>query len=199
VVLFDEIEKANPEVFNILLQILDDGRITDSQGRVVDFKNTIIIMTSNIGSQLILDGNGGDDGNDGGDDRREHIKDIVLAELKRHFRPEFLNRVDETVVFEPLGKDQIRQIASLQTRGLIGRLFGMRIGVEIDDSALDLVAKKGYDPVYGARPLKRVIQKEIETPVSKMIIAGELAEGMTLKVSGEEGRIVFTVSSASAN
>jgi ATP-dependent Clp protease ATP-binding subunit ClpB len=219
VVLFDEIEKANPEVFNILLQILDDGRITDSQGRAVDFKNTIIIMTSNIGSQLILDNgnddqtvgalraapfpdNNGADGADNGDsdDRREHIKDIVLAELKRHFRPEFLNRVDETVVFEPLGKDQIRQIASLQTRGLIGRLFGMRIGVEIDDSALDLVAKKGYDPVYGARPLKRVIQKEIETPVSKMIIAGELAEGMTLKVSGDDGgRITFEVSSAATN
>jgi len=189
VVLFDEIEKANPEVFNILLQILDDGRITDSQGRTVDFKNTIIIMTSNIGSQMLLDTRENSGGN-------ENIKDTVLAELKRHFRPEFLNRVDETVVFDPLGREQIRQIASLQTRGLVERLLGMRINVAIDDSALDLVAKKGYDPVYGARPLKRVIQKEIETPVSKMIIAGELAEGGTLKIIGSGGKIEFvTVSS----
>jgi ATP-dependent Clp protease ATP-binding subunit ClpB len=237
VVLFDEIEKANPEVFNILLQILDDGRITDSQGRLVDFKNTIIIMTSNIGSQLILEGdikdNGdndqhvgalratpfsADDGDDGnhnnnGDDDNSHqndmnispnihqnssdnnqrgnIKDLVLAELKRHFRPEFLNRVDEIVVFDPLGKDQIRQIASLQTRGLVDRLRGMGIGISIDDSALDIISQKGYDPVYGARPLKRVIQKELETPVSRMIIAGELAEGGALRVSGDGGKIGF--------
>jgi ATP-dependent Clp protease ATP-binding subunit ClpB len=182
VVLFDEIEKANPEVFNILLQILDDGRITDSQGRVVDFKNTIIIMTSNIGSQLILEEH--EDG--------KVNKDIVMAELKRHFRPEFLNRVDETVVFEPLSKDQIRQIASLQTRGLTDRLANMRISANIDDSALDLIAQKGYDPIYGARPLKRVIQKEIETPVSRMIIAGELCEGGTLRIAGNDGgKIVF--------
>jgi ATP-dependent Clp protease ATP-binding subunit ClpB len=186
VVLFDEIEKANAEVFNILLQILDDGRITDSQGRLIDFKNTIIIMTSNIGSQLILDGQENDD--DGIN------KDIVLAELKRHFRPEFLNRIDETVVFAPLGKIQIRQIALLQTRGLVGRLDAMRISVVIDDSALDLIAEKGYDPVYGARPLKRVIQKEIETPLSRMIISGELAEGGSLKILGNnDGRLEFAV------
>ncbi|MDR2578597.1 MAG: AAA family ATPase [Chitinispirillales bacterium] len=180
VVLFDEIEKANLEVFNILLQILDDGRITDSQGRLIDFKNTIIIMTSNIGSQLILDKQENTD-----------IKDTVMAELKRHFKPEFLNRIDETVVFEPLARDQIRQIASLQMRGFVDRLAGLRIGAEIDDSALDLIAEKGYDPVYGARPLKRVIQKEIETPVSKMIIAGELAEGGTLRVHGDQGMVEF--------
>jgi len=180
VVLFDEIEKANPEVFNILLQILDDGRITDSQGRLVDFKNTIIIMTSNIGSQLILD-------------RHEdtNIKDTVLAELKRHFRPEFLNRVDEVVVFDPLSEEQIRTIASLQMRGLVDRLAGLKIVAEIDDSALDLIAQKGYDSVYGARPLKRVIQREIETPVSKMIIAGELTEGKTLWIRGNQGRLEF--------
>jgi len=182
VVLFDEIEKANPEVFNILLQILDDGRITDSQGRVVDFKNTIIIMTSNIGSQLILD----ERENGNGD-----IKNIVMAELKRHFRPEFLNRVDETVVFDPLGKDQIRRIASLQTQGLVNRLSAMRVNIKIDGSALDLIAQKGYDPVYGARPLKRVIQKELETPISRMLIAGELVEGGTLRVSGGDAGIVF--------
>ena len=196
VVLFDEIEKANPEVFNILLQILDDGRITDSQGRTVDFKNTIIIMTSNIGSQLLLDERGksisGENDTGGADD---NIKNTVMAELKRHFRPEFLNRVDEIVVFDPLGKEQIRRIASLQTRGLVERLQGMHISVEIDDSALDLVAQKGYDPVYGARPLKRVIQKEIETPVSKMLIAGELADGGKLKIIGNNGKIDFSAAS----
>ena len=193
VVLFDEIEKANSEVFNILLQILDDGRITDSQGRTVDFKNTIIIMTSNIGSQLLLDEKGisiSEKNDTGGAD--DNIKNTVMAELKRHFRPEFLNRVDEIVVFDPLGKGQIRQIASLQTRGLVERLKGMRINVEIDDSALDLVAQKGYDPVYGARPLKRVIQKEIETPVSKMLIAGELTDGGKLKIIGTNGKIEFS-------
>ncbi|MCL2689918.1 MAG: AAA family ATPase, partial [Chitinispirillia bacterium] len=184
VVLFDEIEKANPDVFNILLQILDDGRITDSQGRLVDFKNTIIILTSNIGSQLILE----QFDKDGGIN-----KEIVLNELKRHFRPEFLNRIDETVVFEPLGEGQIRQIALLQMRGLIERLSGLRITAEIDDSALDLIAQKGYDPVYGARPLKRVIQKEIETPVSKMIISGELADGGTLRICGNQGKLEFIV------
>jgi len=181
VVLFDEIEKANPEVFNILLQILDDGRITDSQGRHVDFKNTIIIMTSNIGSHLIL----------GGGDNNGTDKETVLAELRRHFRPEFLNRVDEIVVFDPLDKDEIRKIAAIQTRGLMKRLSDMRINTIIDDAALDLIAQKGYDPVYGARPLKRVIQREIETPVSKMIISGEISEGGTLKIGVNEGRLNF--------
>jgi len=194
VVLFDEIEKANSEVFNILLQILDDGRITDSQGRTIDFKNTIIIMTSNIGSQLLLDEKGKSiSESDGNDSAEDSIRNTVLSELKLHFRPEFLNRVDEIVVFDPLGKEQIRQIAALQTHGLVNRLLGMRIGVDIEDSALDLIAEKGYDPVYGARPLKRVIQKDMETPVSKMIIAGELGEGRTLKISGNDGRIEFNV------
>jgi ATP-dependent Clp protease ATP-binding subunit ClpB len=170
VVLFDEIEKANPEVFNILLQILDDGRVTDSQGRVVDFKNTIIIMTSNIGSHLIPGGAGNND------------TDNVLTELRRHFRPEFLNRVDEIVVFGPLNREEIRKIAAIQTRGLITRLADMRIEAVIESDALDLIAQKGYDPVYGARPLKRVVQREIETPASRMIIAGEIGEGGTLKI-----------------
>jgi ATP-dependent Clp protease ATP-binding subunit ClpB len=176
VVLFDEIEKANPEVFNILLQILDDGRITDSQGRTVDFKNTIIIMTSNIGSHLIQGGGG---------------KEAAMEELRRHFRPEFLNRVDEIVAFDPLDREGIREIAAIQTRGLVKRLSDMRIETRIDDAALDLIAQKGYDPVYGARPLKRVIRREIETPVSRMIIAGELAEGGTLTVGAEGGRLVL--------
>ena len=197
VVLFDEIEKANPEVFNVLLQILDDGRITDSQGRTVDFKNTIIIMTSNIGSHLILGTNNGTDNNgintNGTNDNtdNQHKKEIVLAELRRHFRPEFLNRVDEIVVFDPLDKKEIREIAAIQTRGLIKRLADMRIEVRIDDAALDLIAQKGYDPVYGARPLKRVIQREIETPVSRMIIAGEITEGGRLKIGVGDGRLNF--------
>ncbi|GBU21589.1 hypothetical protein R80B4_01485 [Fibrobacteres bacterium R8-0-B4] len=184
VVLFDEIEKANPEVFNVLLQILDDGRVTDSQGRTVDFKNTIIIMTSNIGSHLIL---GAD--NKGADN--QHNKETVLAELRRHFRPEFLNRVDEIVVFDPLDKGEIRKIAAIQTKGLIKRLSDMRINTVIDDAALDMIAQKGYDPVYGARPLKRVIQREIETPVSRMIIAGEIPEGGTLKIGVDGERLKF--------
>jgi len=203
VVLFDEIEKANPEVFNLLLQILDDGRITDSQGRLVDFKNTIIIMTSNIGSHLILGAStqgversrnalSRTDGiNTDKDTDNQSNKETVLAELRRHFRPEFLNRVDEIVVFDPLDKEEIRKIAAIQTRGLTKRLSDMRIETRIDDAALDLIAQKGYDPVYGARPLKRVIQREIETPVSKMIIAGEIPDGGTLKIGVGEGRLNF--------
>ncbi|MDR0308042.1 MAG: ATP-dependent chaperone ClpB [Chitinispirillales bacterium] len=184
VVLFDEIEKAHPEVFNILLQILDDGRITDSQGRVVDFKNTIIIMTSNIGSQLIID-------ND--ENERELLKSTVLSELKRYFRPEFLNRVDEIIVFDPLGREQIRKIASIQVSLFVKRLEAMQIHVDIDDSALNLISQIGYDPVYGARPLKRVIQKEIETPVSRMIIAGELTGGGTIKIRGGMEKLQITI------
>jgi len=209
VVLFDEIEKANPEVFNVLLQILDDGRVTDSQGRTVDFKNTIIIMTSNIGSHLILGGGGnngvnndginGDSINNNGTDgiNANNInangvnKEIVLSELRRHFRPEFLNRVDEIVVFDPLDKAEIRKIAAIQTQGLIKRLADMRIETHIDDAALDLIAQTGYDPVYGARPLKRVIQREIETPVSRMIISGEVSDGGTLKIGVNDGRLTF--------
>jgi len=217
VVLFDEIEKAHPEVFNILLQVLDDGRVTDSQGRVVDFKNTIIIMTSNIGSHLILGGtdntdtnndsiNGGFDNDDTNNRKNDnlqspamntndvdvqHRKEIVLSELRRHFRPEFLNRIDEIVVFDPLNREEIRKITALQTRKLISRLADMHIVTIINDDALDLIAQKGYDPIYGARPLKRVVQREIETPVSKMIIAGEIGEGRTLKIGAEGGKLVF--------
>ncbi|MDR2592247.1 MAG: AAA family ATPase [Chitinispirillales bacterium] len=211
VVLFDEIEKANPEVFNILLQILDDGRITDSQGRLVDFKNTIIIMTSNIGSHLILGASTSLSHREDGIDSNvastslshlngtsnQHNKETVLAELRRHFRPEFLNRVDEIVVFDPLDKKEIREIAAIQTRGLIKRLSDMKIETRIEDAALDLIAQKGYDPVYGARPLKRVIQREIETPVSRMIIAGEIPDGGTLNIGVNEGRLNFVAEAGS--
>jgi ATP-dependent Clp protease ATP-binding subunit ClpB len=197
VVLFDEIEKANPEVFNILLQLLDDGRVTDSQGRVVDFKNTTIIMTSNIGSHLILGEDSGlPSATDAGNIDVQRRKEAVLTELRRHFRPEFLNRVDEIVVFDPLNREELRKIAAIQTRGLITRLADMRIEATIENEALDLLAQKGYDPVYGARPLKRVVQREIETPVSKMVIAGEISEGGTLKISADGDKLIFVTGTA---
>jgi len=184
VVLFDEIEKAHADVFNILLQILDDGHITDSQGRRVDFKNTIIIMTSNIGSQAIADYGGDGDG-------YERIRAIVLAELRNHFRPEFLNRVDETVIFHALGRDHIRGIVAIQIERFRERLKATGAGLEISDAALDFIADKGFDPVYGARPLKRAIVRELETPVSRLLIGGGLREGMTLRVEAGEGKLEF--------
>jgi ATP-dependent Clp protease ATP-binding subunit ClpB len=185
VVLFDEIEKAHPDVFNILLQILDDGRITDSQGRVVNFKNTIIIMTSNIGSQLIADVNDSDD--------YERIKDTIHNELRKYFRPEFLNRVDELVIFHALSKGHIRGIVDIQLQRFRERLAAIGVEFSIDIDAKDLIADKGYDPVYGARPLKRVIQRELETPVSRMLIGGEVAEGKRIAVSADAEKLKFTV------
>ncbi len=186
VVLFDEIEKAHPDVFNIFLQILDDGHITDSQGRKVDFKNTIIIMTSNIGSQAIADYSGDGDG-------YERIRKIVYAELRNHFRPEFLNRVDEIVIFHSLGKEHIRGIVTIQLERFRERLKAAGVEMDIDDSALDFLAEKGFDPVYGARPLKRAIVRELETPVSRLIIAGNPAEGTILKATAGEGRLEFSI------
>ncbi|MBN2187943.1 MAG: AAA family ATPase, partial [Chitinispirillaceae bacterium] len=181
VVLFDEIEKAHPDVFNILLQILDDGHITDAQGRLVNFKNTIVIMTSNIGSHH-FSGKGGDG-----------TRDAVIDELKKHFRPEFLNRVDDVVVFHGLTKEHLAGILSIQLTRFARRLETLRIGFAADGKAQAYIAEKGYDPVYGARPLKRVIQRELETPVSRMIIAGELHEGSLVSVSAGEGGLGFTV------
>lgn len=157
VILFDEIEKAHPDVFNILLQILDDGRLTDSHGRTVDFRNTVIILTSNLGSPLILEGlqKGWP---------YERIRDEVFKVLQQHFRPEFLNRLDEIVVFRPLTKEQIRQIVEIQLSYLRARLAEKRIALELTEAAKDFLAERGYDPVFGARPLKRVIQRELETP-----------------------------------
>ncbi len=186
VVLFDEIEKAHPDVFNILLQLLDDGHITDSQGRTVDFKNTIIIMTSNIGSQAIADYNGNGEG-------YEHIRRAVSGELRNYFRPEFLNRVDEIVIFHALAKEHIRGIASIQLERFRERLTANGIALEISDEALDYLAEKGFDPVYGARPLKRAIVKEMETPVSRLHIAGTVGEGDTLHVGLSTGALDFGV------
>ncbi|MCX7725905.1 MAG: AAA family ATPase [Chitinispirillaceae bacterium] len=187
VVLFDEIEKAHPDVFNILLQILDDGHITDSQGRRVDFKNTIIIMTSNLGSQIIADYYSGREGD------YERIKSAVTAELRNKFRPEFLNRVDEIVIFHSLTKEHIRDIVKIQIKRFKERLEGQKIEMDISDAALDYIAEKGYDPVYGARPLKRAIVKELETPISKMIIAGEIREGNKLYIDVKDKQIEVAV------
>ncbi len=185
VILFDEIEKAHPDVFNILLQILDDGRITDSQGRLINFKNTIIIMTSNIGSQHIADYDGGEG--------YEKIRSTVMSELRNYFKPEFLNRVDEIVVFHSLSKQHILEIVSIQLESLFNRLQNITMKLFVEESAKALIAEKGFEPVYGARPLKRVIQKEIETPISRMIISGELKEGSSAVVSASGDQFTFEV------
>jgi ATP-dependent Clp protease ATP-binding subunit ClpB len=184
VILFDEIEKAHPDVFNILLQILDDGRATDSQGRTVDFKNAIIIMTSNIGSQYILD-------LAGDDSRYGEMQERVLETLRTSFRPEFLNRVDELIIFHSLRKDQLRNIVKLQVKRLEGRLQERKMALKLSDAALDLLAEVGYDPVYGARPLKRTIQRELETTMAKGILRGDFVDGDTVFVDVANERLSF--------
>jgi ATP-dependent Clp protease ATP-binding subunit ClpB len=184
VILFDEIEKAHHDVFNVLLQVLDDGRLTDSQGRTVDFKNTVLIMTSNTGSPQILEAQ----------QRRssyEEVRTVVMAELRRHFRPEFLNRVDETVVFHPLDTEQLAKIVDIQLGRLRDRLAERRITLTTTPAALRLLAERGYDPVYGARPLKRLIQQDIETPIARQIVKGELRDGETAAVDTKDQRIVI--------
>jgi ATP-dependent Clp protease ATP-binding subunit ClpB len=189
VILFDEIEKAHPDVFNVMLQILDDGRLTDGQGRTVDFKNTIVIMTSNIGSPRILEYRGGFAGHE-----YERMKDAVLEEMRRHFRPEFLNRVDETIVFHALSEDHLKQIVEIQLGRLRARLEERHIRIELTDAARTHLVRAGYDPSYGARPLKRAIQKEIETPLARRLLAGEVHDGETLLVDFDlpRGELSFT-------
>jgi ATP-dependent Clp protease ATP-binding subunit ClpB len=186
VVLLDEIEKAHPDVFNILLQILEDGRLTDSHGRTVSFRNTIVIMTSNLGSAHLLEGI----------DATGHISDAarndVMQALRSAFRPEFLNRVDETVLFKPLTLEEITDVVELLVKDLHSRLAGEGIGLEVGKEAEQFIAREGYDPVYGARPLKRFIQQHLETPISRMIIAGEVSEGATVEVSVEDGMLKIT-------
>ncbi|AFY68589.1 ATP-dependent chaperone ClpB [Thalassoporum mexicanum PCC 7367] len=184
VILFDEIEKAHPDVFNIMLQILDDGRVTDSQGRTVDFKNTVIIMTSNIGSQFILDVVGDDS-------RYEEMRDRVINALRANFRPEFLNRVDEIIIFHALVKAELREIVKLQIKRLEKRLVDRKMGLKLSEAALDFIAEVGYDPVYGARPLKRIIQRQIETQIAKSLLRGEFGEGDTIFVDIENERPTF--------
>ncbi|QDK39817.1 ATP-dependent chaperone ClpB [Bdellovibrio sp. NC01] len=181
VVLLDEIEKAHTDVFNILLQVLDDGRLTDGQGRTVDFKNTVLIMTSNVGSQAILDPAMSD----------EQKREAVTEALRGHFRPEFLNRIDETIIFNSLGENQIAGIVKVQLDLVAQRLKSKRINIDFDDKAVDFLAKKGYDPIYGARPLKRVIQTELLNPLSKEIISGKVKAGDSVKVSAKDNKLTF--------
>ena len=183
VVLFDEIEKAHPDVFNVLLQVLDDGRITDSQGRTVDFKNTILIMTSNIGAQYLLDGI-----NEDGTIKPEAEK-LVMEDLRSHFRPEFLNRLDETILFKPLTKENIGGIINLIIEDLNRRLSDRELTVELTDEAKRFVVDQAYDPVYGARPLKRYIQKYVETLSAKLILSDQVEEGDTILIDVENGAL----------
>ncbi|WP_310428031.1 ATP-dependent chaperone ClpB [Chamaesiphon sp. VAR_48_metabat_135_sub] len=185
VILFDEIEKAHPDVFNVLLQVLDDGRVTDSQGRTVDFKNTVIIMTSNIGSQYILD-------LAGDDSKYDEMKARVLEALGHNFRPEFLNRIDDTIIFHSLKKDQLRSIVKIQIARLETRLADRKLLLKLADSALDFLTNVGYDPVYGARPLKRTIQKELETILAKGILRGDFKEGDTVFVEVQNEHLAFS-------
>ncbi|MFR4766687.1 MAG: AAA family ATPase, partial [Paraclostridium sordellii] len=184
VILFDEIEKAHEDVFNLFLQILDDGRLTDNKGKTVDFKNTIIIMTSNIGSSYLLEA---------GEDLNEEAKDLVMNEMKRRFKPEFLNRVDDIIMFKPLDKEGIKQIIDIFMKSLKNRLQDKDIKVEVTESAKDIMVKEGYDPIYGARPLKRYISNVLETIIAKKLIAGDIYNGCTIIVDGENENINISV------
>ena len=183
VILLDEVEKAHPDVFNILLQVLDDGRLTDGQGRTVDFKNTVIIMTSNLGSDLIQA--------HASDNSYDEMKAMVMDVLAGHFRPEFLNRVDETVVFHPLGREEIRSIAEAQLQRLYARLEDRDMSIELSVEALDFIASAGFDPVFGARPLKRAIQQELENPLAQRILSGDFKAGDTIHVDVADNRLAI--------
>jgi ATP-dependent Clp protease ATP-binding subunit ClpB len=189
VILFDEIEKAHTDVFNILLQILDDGRLTDSQGRTVDFRNAVIIMTSNIGSHYILENTE--------TSSWDAVEREVMNELRRHFRPEFLNRIDDIVVFRPLEREQLRHIVDLQLERLRKLLVERGIKLEITTAAEDVIAEEGYDPVFGARPLKRAIQRSIQNPLAMRLLEGEFNDGDTIVADAEGGRITFRRGGAS--
>ena len=183
VILLDEVEKAHPDVFNILLQVLDDGRLTDGQGRTVDFKNTVVVMTSNIGSQHIQEL--------GADAPYEAVKAAVMADVKDYFRPELINRIDEVVVFHALGQAHIRRIAQIQLDGLKKRLEAQGLYLQVSDAALDVLAKAGFDPIYGARPLKRAIQSEVENPLAKALLEGRYAPGSVIRVEARDSKLVF--------
>jgi ATP-dependent Clp protease ATP-binding subunit ClpB len=184
VILLDEVEKAHPDVFNVLLQVLDDGRLTDGQGRTVDFRNTVIIMTSNLGSHIIQEM--------AGEANYERMKAAVMEVVGTHFRPEFINRIDETVVFHPLDQAEIRKIADIQLNNLRKRLAARDLGIQITDAALDLLAEAGFDPVYGARPLKRAIQQQVENPLAQQILSSKFMPGDTIAVNVADGRLTFT-------
>jgi ATP-dependent Clp protease ATP-binding subunit ClpB len=196
VVLFDEIEKAHPDVFNTLLQLLDDGRLTDGQGRTVDFKNTVIIATSNIGSDLLARVEERGEADPGGTTRE--LREVALEALSRHFRPEFLNRIDETVVFRRLTRAQLRSIVDIQLSGLNARLQRRGLGLEIRDEAKDLLAEVGFDPQFGARPLKRAIQRHLEDPLAQRLLAGEFPPGSSIVVTARDGELVLSAARAAA-
>ena len=190
VVLLDEIEKAHPDVFNVLLQVLDDGRLTDGHGRTVDFRNCVVVMTSNLGSEMVQElarANAHDD-----------IGPAVMASVTEHFRPEFVNRIDEIVVFHPLDADQIRAITRIQLDALAERLTAQNLGLDVSDAAMRRLAEAGFDPVYGARPLKRAIQQRIENPLAQAVLAGEFSPGDTVGVDADAGTIKFTARHARA-
>jgi ATP-dependent Clp protease ATP-binding subunit ClpB len=186
VLLLDEIEKAHHDVFNILLQLLEDGRLTDGQGRTVDFRNCVVIMTSNLGSQLIasLPDNAAAQ-------QWEQVRDAVLAELRSHFRPEFLNRVDDVIIFARLDRRQICDIVRIQLRELADRLAARKFTLHITDAAVQAIADEGYDPVYGARPLKRVVQRRLQDPIAMAILEGRFHEGDTVDVDARDGAILI--------
>jgi ATP-dependent Clp protease ATP-binding subunit ClpB len=188
-VLFDEIEKAHPDVFNVLLQILDDGRLTDGQGRTVDFRNTVLIMTSNLGGQLIQDLS---------NRPFEEVRDAVMAVLRDHFRPEFLNRVDDIIVFKALTQEQLGSIVDIQLRRLQKRLDERKISLVVTHAARKLLIERGWDPVYGARPLKRAIQRLVQDPLAMMLLEGKFSEGDTVEVDVKGGELVFTKAEARA-
>lgn len=188
VVLFDEIEKAHPDVFNVLLQVLDDGRLTDGQGRTVDFKNTIIIMTSNLGSEFMTQMGDNDD--------VDSVRDLVMERVRSHFRPEFLNRIDDIILFHRLRRDEMGAIVEIQLKRLISLLGDRKISLELDEDARSWLANKGYDPAYGARPLKRVIQKAVQDRLAEMILGGEVPDGSRVKVTSGTDRLLFKVKPA---
>jgi ATP-dependent Clp protease ATP-binding subunit ClpB len=187
VILFDEIEKAHPDVFNVLLQLMDDGRLTDSQGRTVDFKNVVVIMTSNVGSRYLQD-------NIVDCEISESVRESVLAELRDHFRPEFLNRIDDVVLFKPLSLEEITEIVDLLLAGLNKRLEDRKVFVSFTSSAKKWIGEKGYDPTYGARPLKRFLQKQVETQLARALVAGEVEEGADVTFSIKDDELVMKVS-----
>jgi ATP-dependent Clp protease ATP-binding subunit ClpB len=182
VILFDEIEKAHPEVFNVLLQVLDDGRLTDSQGRTVDFRNAVIIMTSNVGSQFIQE-HASD---------YEKMRSLVMEAMQASFKPEFLNRIDEFVIFHGLDRERIKEIVDIQLVRLGRRLKARKISLEVTEEAKELLAREGYDPAFGARPLKRAIQRLIQDPLAKRLIAGEFGEGDAIRADVSGGEMVFS-------
>ena len=185
IILFDEIEKAHPDIFNILLQVLDEGRLTDSQGRTVDFKNTIIILTSNLGSDLLS--------HQSNDQDESETKNAVMNVVRAHFRPEFLNRLDEIILFHRLNRDHMSDIVKIQLGLLEGNLKQQNIGLTYDDKALEWLGDHGFDPIYGARPLKRTIQRELQNSIAKLLLAGDVTSGDVISLSAKDNKIVIGV------